>query len=145
MGGILRQFHQWVNGKEVLAGFDIFNIENNVRYYLLFIDWHRNSNFYLVVYMGNKSTTVCEIQNILTEGASSEIVWKYNPLKRDGKNAERKAYFKQLVGSSEIHIPLPTSSSSVGVEAFMDRLFRLCYFRLKADKVAEIFKDGKWA
>lgn len=142
---LLNGFHQWVNGKQVIAGFDVNHLEDNVRYFFLLIDWHRNSNYYLVVYNAKKTTTVCEIQTVAVEDDINELVWKYNPLKRDGKNAERKAYFRELTGSTDIRIPLPQTAATEEMVLFMDRLFKLCSVRLKADKVAEIFKDSEWA
>jgi hypothetical protein len=139
---LLNKFHQWVNGKQVVAGFEVVCIENHERYFLLFIDWHRNSNYYLVVYNAKKTTTVCEIQTVVTEDDVPSLIWKYNPLKRDGKNAERKAYFRELTGSTEISIPLSKTGAPAEMELFMDRLFKLCQVRQRADKVAEIFKEG---
>ena len=120
-------------------------VENHERYFLLFIDWHRNSNYYLVVYNTKKTTTVCEIQTVATEAEGSSLIWKYNPLKRDGENAERKAYFRELTGSTEASIPQSRTGAPVEMEFFMDCVFKLCQVRQKTDKVAEIFWESNWA
>lgn len=134
--GALRAFHQWSNGKPLVAGFEVVKpgIDGC---YLLFIDWHRNDNYYLVIYSHNKSTTLAEIQKIIDEDSQAKLFWKYNPLKRDGKNDQRKAYFKQAFGSLTIEVPIPVAIN--GVERFVEQLFELCQRRLKADRIVEVF------
>lgn len=132
----LKDFHQWTNEKPIVAGYNITKLEEN-HYYFLFIDWHRNDNYYLVIYAQNKSTTLAEIRQIVENDGQLQLLWRYNPLKRDGKNDQRKAYFKQVFGSTTIHIPLPIDS--VDVESFIDQLFILCSNRVKADRIVEIF------
>jgi hypothetical protein len=135
-GDRLPQFHQWANGKPVVAGFHITKMGESNHYFLL-IDWHRNDNYYLVIYAGNKATTLAEIQQVVEHDGKLQLHWKYNPLKRDGKNLQRKAYFKQVFGSTSVHIPLPTSDKEV--EKFLDQLFILCANRVKADRIVEVF------
>ncbi|PLS02177.1 hypothetical protein [Neobacillus cucumis] len=135
--GMLPKFHQWTNGKKTLAAYEVVRPDSDTGYYFLFIDWHRNDNYYLVIYAQNKSTTCAEIRKIeeLEEGA--HFVWAYKPFKRDGKNDQRKAYFKQMFGSTTVHIKLPSSPSDV--EEFLTQLFKLCQNRVKADKITEVF------
>lgn len=135
--GFLPGFHQWTNGKKVISGFEITRPETNTSYFFLFIDWHRNENYYLVIYTHNKSTTVAEIRQMEMIDEVPNLIWKYNPLKRDGMNQERKAYFKQTFGSTLFQIPLPKSSTDT--ESFFKQLFKLCQNRLKADKITEVF------
>jgi hypothetical protein len=132
----LLNFHQWTKGKNVLAGYHVTR-QDEGSYYFLFIDWHRNDNFYLVIYMQNKSTTVAEIQRTEIIKEVQHLSWTYNPLKRDGKNDIRKAYFKQVFGSLSIQVPVPLSTNDV--ELFFDHLFKLCHNRLRADRAVEIF------
>jgi hypothetical protein len=129
----LSKFHQWTNHKKVVAGYKVTRLDTDTSYYLIFIDWHRNDHYYLVIYTHDKSTTVAEIRQI--EG--SHLVWKYNPLKRDGKNAQRKAYFKQTFGSTTIEIPVPKTAFEI--EAFLDQLFQLCQNRIRVDKIVDVF------
>ncbi|KQL50701.1 hypothetical protein AN964_24035 [Heyndrickxia shackletonii] len=139
VNGTINGFHQWTNGKPIIAGYHFSKPEES-GYYLLFIDWHRNNRYYLVIYPQNKSTTLAEMQNIIEQDDGKEVItWKYNPLKRDGKNQERKAYFKQLFGSTHIHIPIPTSRYEV--ETFFDQLISLCQKRIKADRIVDVFKE----
>ncbi|MFD2445357.1 hypothetical protein ACFSO7_15440 [Bacillus sp. CGMCC 1.16607] len=132
----LHQFHQWSNGKPLVAGFHVAKLGIN-NYYFLLIDWHRNDNYYLVIYSGNKSRTLAEIQHIVEKDGKPYFHWKYNPLKRDGKNEQRKAYFKQVFGSLLLEIPLPSSLDQV--EDFFDHVLMLCSNRTKADGIVEIF------
>ena len=131
----LIHFHQWANRKPVVAAFDVNKLGHD-RYYFLFIDWHRNDNYYLVIYAHNKSTTLAELNKVIEEDGESFLSWKYNPLKRDGKNDVRKSYFKQTHGSVTINIPFPTSD--LEVEPFVNQLFKLCQNRVRADRIVEI-------
>lgn len=137
VNGTLPRFHQWTNGKQTLAGFEVTRVDSDTSYYFLFIDWHRNDNYYLVIYLYNKSTTAAELRVIEEIDGIPHIVWMYNPLKRDGKNDQRKAYFKQMFGSTTVQIKIPLST--LEVEGFFDQLFRLCQNRMKADKIVDIF------
>jgi hypothetical protein len=139
--GRLPGFHQWTNGKQTLAGFEVSRVDSDTSYYFLFIDWHRNDNYYLVVYLHNKSTTVAELRVIEEKDGIPHIVWIYKPLKRDGKNDQRKAYFKQMFGSTTVQIKVPASTFEV--EGFFNQLFRLCQNRIKADKIVDVFDFEK--
>jgi hypothetical protein len=137
-GECLPQFHQWTNGKPVAAGYNIAKLGEHNSLYFLFIDWHRKDNYYLVIYSPSKSTTHAEIQEVVEYEGSLQLHWKYNPLKRDGKNLQRKAYFKQMFGSTSVYIPLPISAEEV--ENFIKQLFRLCANRVKADGIVDVFQ-----
>ncbi|MDR7077066.1 hypothetical protein J2Y03_002089 [Neobacillus niacini] len=137
VNGTLPRFHQWTNGKQTLAGFEVTRVDSDTSYYFLFIDWHRNDNYYLVIYLHNKSTTAAELRVIEEIDGIPHIVWMYKPLKRDGKNDQRKAYFKQMFGSTTLQIKIPLST--IEAEGFFDQLFRLCQNRMKADKIVDIF------
>jgi hypothetical protein len=135
--GTLPNFHQWTNGKKTLAGFEVVRLNSDTSYYFLFIDWHRNDNYYLVIYAHDKSTTVAELRQVEEIDGASQIVWTYKPLKRDGKNDVRKAYFKQMFGSTTVNIKLPVST--LEVDTFFDQLFMLCQNRIKADRIVDVF------
>ncbi|PGZ88967.1 hypothetical protein [Bacillus sp. AFS029533] len=130
----LQNFQQWTNGKPIVSAFHLRKVEEE-SYYLLLIDWHRNENFYLVIYVENKSTTAAEIREIREQDGQFSLIWKYNPLKRDGKNAERKAYFKQAFGSLEVEIPIPSTPNEV--ERFFNDLYKLCRNRQSADRIID--------
>jgi hypothetical protein len=141
VNGTLPRFHQWTNGKRTLAGFEITRVDVDTSYYFLFIDWHRNDNYYLVIYLHNKSSTAAELRIIEEIEGNPHIVWMYKPFKRDGKNDQRKAYFKQMFGSTTVLIKIP--QSTIEVEGFFDQLFRLCQNRIKADKIVDVFDVEK--
>ncbi len=137
INGTLPHFHQWTNGKQTLAGFEVTKVASETSYYFLFIDWHRNDNYYLVVYMHNKSTTAAELRVIEEIDGIPHLTWMYKPLKRDGKNDQRKAYFKQMFGSTTVQIKVP--SSFLEVEDFFNQLFRLCQNRINADRIVDVY------
>jgi hypothetical protein len=137
VGEFLPHFHQWTNGKQTIAGYEVIRFDTNTSYFFLFIDWHRNENYYLVIYAHDKSTTLAELRQIEEVEGAFHFVWKYNPLKRDGKNAQRKAYFKSTFGSPFIRIKLP--STIIEVNKFFDQLFQLCQNRSRADKIVDVF------
>ena len=134
--GKLPQFHQWVKGKAVSAAYTIRK-HGEEAYHFLFIDWHRKGNYYLVLYLENRSTTAAEIQHVSEDDES--LWWTYNPLKRDGKNAERKTYFISRFGSPKVIIPLPKSSDQV--DSFILELFQLCRNRIISDRAADVFTE----
>lgn len=136
LNNTLSQFHQWANGKPVIAAYDVAK-PGGESYYFLLIDWHRNDNYYLVIYAHDKSTTIAELNKIIEENGVNLLSWKYNPLKRDGKNDIRKSYYKQIFGSRTMNIPFPTST--VEIEGFLTQLFKLCHNRVRADKIVDIY------
>ncbi|MEH6905750.1 hypothetical protein [Neobacillus drentensis] len=137
INGSLPKFHQWTNGKPTLAAYEVTRPDNDTGYYFVFIDWHRNDNYYLVIYAHDRSTTCAEIRQIQEIDGVLHIIWAYKPFKRDGKNDQRKAYFKQMFGSTTVQIQLP--SSSLDVEVFLTQMFKLCKNRIKADRIVEVF------
>jgi len=132
----LVDFQQWANGKPIVAAYHLSKVEEE-DYYFLFIDWHRNQNYYLVIYIGNKTTTAAEIREVKELNGKLNLTWKYNPLKRDGRNAERKTYFKQSFGSLIVEIPLPTKTEEI--EEFFNQLYKLCRNRQTADRIIDKF------
>ncbi len=132
----LIHFHQWANRKPVIAAFEVAKLGHD-SYFFLFIDWHRNDTYYLVIYAHNKSTTIAELNRIIEEDGVVSLSWTYNPLKRDGKNDIRKSYFTQSFGNKTMIIPLPTSP--LEIEHFLDHLFKLCHNRIRADRIVDVF------
>jgi hypothetical protein len=140
VGGTLPKFHQWTNGKTTLAGYEVTRPDSDTGYYFIFIDWHRNDNYYLVIYAHDKSTTCAEIRQVQEIDGVPHFVWMYKPFKRDGKNDQRKAYFKQMFGSTTVQIKLPSTPHEV--EDFITQLFKLCQNRVKADRIVDVFDFG---
>jgi hypothetical protein len=119
-------------GKEAISGFEVTKRDDNTSYIFTFI--HSEENYYLVIYSKNKKAMM-ELKNVEMIDGNPYIVWKYNPAKRDGKNQERKDYFKKNFGSAIRQIFIPKSSSEI--EAFICELFALCQSRLQADHIGE--------
>ncbi|MCL6571825.1 MAG: hypothetical protein K6T88_09095 [Bacillus sp. (in: Bacteria)] len=117
-------------GKEAISGFEVTKRDNKISYLITFI--HTGENYYLVVYSQNKKA-MAELKNIEMIDGNPYIVWKYNPAKRDGKNQERKDYFKENFGPPNRQIPIPKTSSDI--ESFIGELFALCQNRLEADDI----------
>lgn len=137
LDGSLVKFHQWTNGKPTISAYEVTRPDHETGYYFVFIDWHRNDNYYLVLYAHDRSTTCAEIRQIQPIDGFPHIIWTYKPFKRDGKNDQRKAYFKQMFGSTTVQIKLP--SSALEIDIFLEQLFKLCQNRVKADRIVEIF------
>ncbi|MFF2449551.1 hypothetical protein ACFVSW_21135 [Neobacillus sp. NPDC058068] len=137
VGGTLPKFHQWTNGKKTLAAYEVTRPATETGYYFVFIDWHRNDIYYLVIYAHDKKTTVAELRQVEEIDEAQQIVWSYKPFKRDGKNDQRKAYFKQMFGSTTVHIKLP--AAAMEVESFFEQVFKLCQNRIKADRIVDVF------
>ncbi|WP_335872568.1 hypothetical protein [Bacillus sp. 2205SS5-2] len=135
-GGTVSSFHQWANGKPFVGGYTVTKLGGNTVHILL-IDWHRNDNYYLVIYAENKATTLAEIHQIEEQESQRFLKWRYNPLKRDGKNPYRKAYFKQLFGDTLVNINIPSNINEV--DSFLTQLFKLCENRSKADQIVDKF------
>ncbi|MBO0962099.1 hypothetical protein J1P26_20540 [Neobacillus sp. MM2021_6] len=119
-------------GKEAISGFEVTKRDNTISYIFTFI--HSGENYYLVIYTKSKKAVV-ELKNVEVIDGNSYIVWKYSPAKRDGKNQERKDYFKKHFGSAIRQIFIPNSPSEI--EAFIGELFALSQSRLKADHIGE--------
>ncbi|MCH6265584.1 MULTISPECIES: hypothetical protein [Neobacillus] len=138
VNGTLPKFHQWTNGKTTLAAFKVNKPSTETGCYLLFIDWHRKGIYYLVIYAYDKSTTLAELRQVQDIDGIPHIMWSYKPFKRDGKNDQRKAYFKQMFGSTSVQIPFPVSETDV--DDFLTQLFKLCQNRIKADQIVNVFE-----
>ncbi|SEO55519.1 hypothetical protein SAMN05518847_108239 [Paenibacillus sp. OV219] len=142
-GAPLQGFHQWANGKPLVDAFHVSRPLVGGALYVLFIDWHRNDNYYLVLYAGDKSTTHAEIQKLVYDegGQPSHLRWTYNPLKRDGGNAVRKAYFKQQWGELMMTIPVLGALGEEEIGCFFDAIFDVVDRRLRADRAPELLDE----
>jgi hypothetical protein len=119
-------------GKEAFSGFEVTRLDSNTIYRFIFIHSQPNEDFQFVIY-SHKKKALAELKQIEMIDGHPHLIWKYNPLKRDGLNQDRKTYFIKTFGSTTLQIPLPKSSSDV--ETFFDQLFTLCQNRLEADTI----------
>jgi hypothetical protein len=118
-------------GKEAYSGFEVISQDTNTGYRFIFIH-SQNENYHFVIYSQNKKA-IAELKEIEMIDGEPNLVWKYNPLKRDGKNQERKAYFIKTFGSTTLQIPLP--KSSLDIDMFFNQLFTICQNRQEADQM----------
>jgi len=132
-GEPIEGFHQWVDFKELVGAFLVTSL-NKQPFYILLIDWHEENNYYLVIYPNNKSGPIAELHKTEQKHGNTDLCWSYQPVKRDGRNAERKAYFEKYFLTTEVRIKVPDAISDV--QSFLDDIFDLTNNRLKADELA---------
>ncbi len=125
-------FHQWVDGKRILGIFLITSKESNEKYYFIFIDWKETGEYYLVICPEKRTGPLVEIHK---KDDNFDLVWKYSPSKRDGKNNERKEYFEKFYGALETRIRIPLYIDEV--EGFIYDVIDLVIKRCKADILDE--------
>ncbi|SDD52527.1 HNH endonuclease [Paenibacillus sp. CF095] len=141
-GDTVTSFHQWADNKPVLGLFLIGNAGGEQLYFLI-IAWNQKvkDNYYLVTFPYNRSRPITELHKTETFGntAVTSLVWKYKPMKRDGKNQERKQYFKNYYGDLNVTLSLPQVNSEV--EVFIEDLFLLCKIRMTTDDLSIAIPD----
>lgn len=132
--GRLDGFHQWVDGK-VCEGAFLVQRDDLTRFWLLFIDWKGDDNYYIVVFPENRLGPVCELHRIQEHEQGRVLEWTYSPRKQDEQNEQRKAYFIATYGTDSVSLTLPETSSQA--DDFVDDLIELTEYRLKADVLDE--------
>lgn len=132
-GEPIEGFHQWVDHKDLLGAFLVTSF-NEQSFYILLIDWQEKDNFYLVIYPDNKSGPIAELHKTEQNHGFTDLYWSYQPAKRDGRNAERKAYFEKYFLTTDVRIKVPDVISDV--QSFLNEIFALANNRLKADELA---------
>lgn len=126
-------FQQWADGKRHVGIFEAKN-EQGKNYYFGFIEWQATGRYYLVIFPESKLGTLAEIHRVAKNGDQINLCWTYSPIKRDGRNKERKSYFEKYFSGTEVRIALPRTVAEI--ERFLDQIFALCENRLKADALA---------
>lgn len=126
----LESFHQWVDGKPLVANLEVTRSNGLVRN-LLLIEWAGESNWYVVVFPVSRNAPLAELHRVDRDCAVPTLRWLYKPSKRDGRNADRTAYFRRQCGSGEVRINLPATSGDFG--KFLQEVFDLVDNRLAAD------------
>lgn len=126
-------FHKWADGKPLISADRILR-DNDDAMRLLLIDWHEDDEFYCVLYPDDRSSPIAELWSIEETAAGDQLVWNYRPVKRDGKNEQRKNYFSQIAGDLTLRVALPTTVEDV--PPLLCNLFALHDYRLAADQLA---------
>ena len=129
-GETIEDFHQWANHRKHVGVFKITD-STNISYYLAFIDWPENDNYYAVVFDCKKSGSLAELHKIKRRYGRVDLCWTYEPRKQDGKNNLRKQYFARYFGDVEVRIQIPQHETEIDV--FLNDLVMLVQNRLKAD------------
>ncbi len=131
----IQKFHSFANDKPCLGAF-LVEKEQEEKLWLLVIDWRNDNNYYLVIYPENHhSAPIAELHDQLIEENSVDLVWTYNPRKRDKRNNERKTTFIRELGSANYIVSLP--SAQVSLEDFLADIFSLAAFRVAADELVD--------
>ena len=129
----LTGFHQWADGHTYDGAF-LFKDQEGHGLWIVLIDWRGQNNFYVVLFPESKSGPVAEIHKIINERSTEAVLsWRYSPSKRDGRNEERKEYFRENFLSDEVQISVPRRVDDV--DGFIEELFSLAGSRLKADEL----------
>ena len=124
--GLLKGFHQWADGKPCEGAF-LVQGEDSFRTWLVLIDWKRNGAYYVVLFPENRFGPIYEVHKMRSGGPDPSLEWTYVPRKRDGKNAQRRAYFLATYGTVTAKLTLPKTDA--GIDDFVD-LHTLCDLNL---------------
>ncbi|SMC95414.1 HNH endonuclease [Desulfocicer vacuolatum DSM 3385] len=131
----LHEFHSFADGKICIGAFKI-NKASGKTLWLLVIDWRNDGNYYVVIYPeNNNQAPIAELHDQRVGKDSVDLVWKYSPRKRDGRNKERKEAFVSAVGREDYVVSLP--SAIVTLEDFLEDVFSLVSYRVTADGLVD--------
>lgn len=134
-GTPLTQFHQWANNRALIAA-DSLTRDDGISVICLLIDWKDSGNWYLVACDAKTHAPLCEISHEVGAGLERQLVWKYTPTKRDGRNPERVEYFKRVMGAQQINLAIPSGDRWHSTR-FADDILSLVEVRLAADELNE--------
>lgn len=134
-------FHQWVDYKEISGAYFV-NSNKNENLYLFLIDWREEDDYYIVLYPENKSGPIAELHTTLLLHDDLYLKWKYKPMKRDGRNPERKLQFEKFMLTTDILLKLPQKEEDL--KEFLDELFTLARNRVAADGLSVINDDEQY-
>lgn len=136
------EFHHWAKNKKFEGGF-LFKNDLGEKLWILLVEWNTKIGYYLVIFPEDKSGPVAEIHKHFNDVDGDYLRWNYSPSKNDGRNNERKEYFKKYFQSNEVILSIPSSTEDV--QGFIDEIFSLAENRLAADKLdpeKPFWRDG---
>lgn len=137
-------FHQWADKKPSKGTF-LFEDKTGLTYWLQLIKWRETKEeWYLIVYPDNRSNPLIEIKDFDPTKDGGSLIWRYKPMKHDGRNEERKVLFTKSFPGNTAMIPFPTVHDEV--DDMLDFLFLLVNFRVKTDdleRVRVFFPEGR--
>ena len=103
-------FHQWADDK-LLEGCFLIENQNGENLWILLIEWKGDANYYLVLFPESQSGPIAEIHESVDQ---LTLRWRYRPVKRDGRNEERRRYFETYFLSLDVLISIPADITEVG-------------------------------
>lgn len=133
-GKKISNFHYWADQKKYEGA---FLIENNVgiSYWFVLIEW-KPDIFYLVLFPENRVGPLIEIHKLENDKFGNyNLLWRYSPTKRDGKNKERVDYFIKYYYDANVVISYPQKQFEVN--DFYEEIFSLLEIRIKSDELAD--------
>lgn len=140
-GRPLKDFHKWADGKK-LVSCDRIVRDDGEGLFLVLIDWHERGDFYCVLFPLDRSNPHAEVWQMEIDGAVETLQWTYRPVKRDGRNPERLAYFKKHVGATSVGVAVPNQATEV--PRFFRDLFALVDNRERADRLDSVEPETRW-
>lgn len=133
-----------LNEPDIISMFDIKHDDSIYRIAIMNWSGRRPGDYYLIIYDKNKGMKIlCQMYKY----NDGHLNWKYSPRKRDIDNQARKKRFSEMYGSTEVHVPLP--SSIVSAYEFLSNILTLANVRKKAhglentNYVDNSFPEGK--
>lgn len=131
-------FHTWVDGnKQTIGIVKLTHSETSDTLFFVILHWSKDRQYYLLIFPENKSTVFAEIGQYEKDARGIDCLhWQYSPAKRDGKNSERKKYFEESFGTTNVIINLPESREEPEeVCRFINKLFVIAATRSRADSL----------
>ncbi len=128
------RFHQWADDKLSLANLVTTRVSDGVVRNLLLTAWRGTAVWYVVVFPESRDRPLAELHDLNGGRDERYLEWRYQPIKRDGRNRERVEYFTEQFGSPVVHVGLPNVTKEL--ESFLEDLFALVDNRLAADDLA---------
>lgn len=131
-GTPLQDFHQWANGKPLIAA-DHVRRGPDESLLTLLIDWRAQGQWYLIACSPTTRAPLAELWREEIDDSIHNLVWRYKPVKRDGRNEERLEYFRRHVGDLTMRLAVPETRDNS--TRFVDDLFDVVDNRLRADEL----------
>lgn len=131
INGQVEGFHPFINGRDTVGAFEIKGPDNQ-QYYLFFVPWYLDERYSLVLHARGVKEALIGAVDI----RDKVIHWKYKPMKRDGRNEERRGKFMEeyLNINAEIRVPQVVPD----VEGFLCELFKVAQARIKAESAVRL-------
>lgn len=138
--GRIRDFHQWPDSRPCKGAFLVQPTRGDPLW-IVASDWQAKDNYYVVVFPASRAGPIAEIHETVGGPDGETLNWTYRPSLRDGRNAQRRAYFQEAFGSLAVAIYLPTELDQI--DDFIDSLATLAMNRREADSLPASRPSGR--